>query len=117
MLKLNILGKNRIGDEGIIDIAESLAKNSSLNILNIGKWQPNDFLAFNYITKSGATSIANMLKQNKTLSSLDISINKHISIILGFNNIGNDNTIINTLKDNKTITKLDLSKQHLYLHY
>lgn len=71
----------------------------------------------NNIGKEGAKSLADALKKNISLKSIDLSghyvlLNTILNLLVVENNIGNEGakTFEEILKKNKTITELGLSK-------
>jgi len=80
-VKVKNFGGRKIGDDGVIAIANALKHNTSLTEL---------LLHNNSIGELGTTSIANVLKHNSSLTNLDF----------GHNNIGDTGAtnIVNSLK-------------------
>jgi Ran GTPase-activating protein (RanGAP) involved in mRNA processing and transport len=114
-----ILSKNRIADDGSVEIAGMLAKNRTL--MTIG-------LDDNYIGETGSSAIAKALRENTVVTKLSLNGN-NIGLTgaaafadmlltnttvqqlgLGRNNISDDGVvaIVDALKVNKTLTGLDL---------
>jgi Ran GTPase-activating protein (RanGAP) involved in mRNA processing and transport len=85
------LHRNKIGDEGAVQIAAVLKENTALTSLD---------LRHNHIESKGAIQIAAALKGNTTLTSLNLKKN----------GIGEEGAmqITSALKENKTLTSLDL---------
>ena len=121
------LSKNRIYDEGIIAIVNSLKKNikTPIGYLNIG---------YNSIKARGAKSVAELLKENKTLTELSLAANKlgikyyeapvRKPVSTNLRNVPTQmlphaystegiESIVNAMENNKILKKLDLSMNYI----
>ena len=91
-LKALYLCNNPIGDDGVIDIAETLKVNTTLSELDLGGTQ---------ISTKGINHLAMALGKNKALNALDLTQNNI--------NIDGFIALYKELKNNTNLTKLDLS--------
>ena len=116
---LKMSGNTSLGDTGVKCIGKGISANTTLVLLNLRNCG---------ITASGAEYLSQMLSQNRSLQSLDIGANKHIGdegissiagvlksnktlreLLMPHCGITDGKPISEALKTNRTLVKLDLS--------